>query len=132
MNASIRREALRFLIAGAVNTVVTYALYLVLLPLLNYTIAYTIAYVAGIALAYALNTRYVFQVQRNARGMALFPLVYVVQYLLGVVTLRLTVGEFGVPQEFALLASIAVTVPATFLLSRFVLKSRTAGAARLP
>ena len=124
----IRREALRFLLSGAINTGATYVIYLALLPLLHYTAAYTIAYVTGIVLAYSLNTRFVFRVRHTARRLALFPLVYVVQYLLGVVALRVAIGTFDVPQKLALLASIAVTIPLTFLLSRLILKPRDAAA----
>jgi putative flippase GtrA len=122
MTALIRGEALRFVIAGAINTAVTYAIYLALLPWSGYALAYTIAYVAGIALSYVLNTWYVFRVRRDLRGLALFPLVYLAQYLIGMLVLSLAVNSFGVPAKFALLISIAITVPMTFLLSRLVLK----------
>jgi putative flippase GtrA len=118
----ISSEALRFLIAGAINTLVGYSIYFVLLPTVGYAWAYTAAYVAGIGLAYVLNTRFVFRVQRRVRGILLFPFVYVVQYLIGVVTLHVAIKNLGVSQELALLVSIAVTIPVTFLLSRFVLK----------
>jgi putative flippase GtrA len=85
-------------------------------------LAYTIAYVAGIALSYVLNTWYVFRVRRDLRGLALFPLVYLAQYLIGMLVLSLAVNSFGVPAKFALLISIAITIPMTFLLSRLVLK----------
>jgi putative flippase GtrA len=129
MNSPLHHEALRFLVAGAINTAATYLLYLALLPLLNYTLAYTITYIGGIALAYLLSTKYVFQVRRSARGLALFPLVYVAQYLAGVLVLRVAVETFAVPQKFALLFSIAATIPMTFLLSRWLLKRRDASAA---
>jgi putative flippase GtrA len=125
MTALIRSEALRFLIAGAINTAVTYVIYLALLTPLGYTLAYTVAYIAGIALAYTLNTRFVFRVRQRVREMLLFPLVYAFQYLIGVVTLQLAINQLGIPQKLALLASIGVTIPVTFLLSRFVLKSRS-------
>jgi putative flippase GtrA len=129
MTAGVRREGLRFLVAGAVNTAMTYALYLLLLNWLDYTFAYTIAYVAGIVLSYALNTRFVFQVAPTLRGFAAFPLVYLAQYLAGALILNLAVRGFGVPQRFALLASIVVTVPLTFALSRLLLAPKRARAA---
>lgn len=122
MSLAFGHEALRFLIAGAINTAVTYAIYLLLLPMLGYAIAYSIAYVIGIALAYVLNIRFVFRVSQNRRGMLLFPLVYVVQYLVGIITLQVAVREFDVPQKLALLASITMNIPVTYLLSRYVLK----------
>jgi putative flippase GtrA len=122
MNTRVHHEALRFLFAGAINTAATYVLYLALLPLLNYTLAYTITYIAGIALAYFVSTRYVFQVRHSTRGLVLFPLVYIAQYLAGVLVLRVAVETFAISQKFALLFSIAVTVPMTFVLSRWLLK----------
>jgi putative flippase GtrA len=125
MKMPIRHEAMRFLIAGVTNTSATYVIYLTLLPMLSYTAAYTIAYVIGIALAYALNTWFVFRVPRNVRGMLLFPLVYIVQYLIGVGTLNIAAHAFGVPQKFALLPSLAVSIPVTYIISRYVLKPHT-------
>jgi putative flippase GtrA len=121
MTLRLRHQALRFLIAGAINTAATYAIYLALLPLLDYTLAYTIAYLIGIVIAYLLNTAFVFRVTRTAATMATFPLVYLVQYLLGAVVLNLAVRGLGVSDKFALLASIAVTIPVTFFLSRALL-----------
>lgn len=124
MTVEIHHEALRFLIAGAVNTMATYALYLGLLHWMSYTPAYTIAYICGIALAYALNTRFVFRVTRTLAKAMAYPMVYVAQYLVGAMVLNLAVRAFGVPERFALLASIAITVPLTFLLSRQILAAR--------
>ena len=121
MTATIHHEALRFLVAGVVNTTITYLLYYVLLAWMGYLPAYTIAYVFGIALAYALNTRFVFRVTRTLSGAIAFPLVYVVQYLVGALILALAVHILGIAQQFALLVSLAVTVPLTFAFSRRIL-----------
>lgn len=51
----------RFLVSGGFNTVVTYGIYLLLLNVLSYKTSYTIAYVAGIVLAYSLNRYFVFK-----------------------------------------------------------------------
>jgi putative flippase GtrA len=121
MTRPLRHQALRFLIAGAANTIATYAIYLALLPLLDYTLAYTVAYLTGIVISYLLSTAFVFRVTRTATNMATFPLVYVVQYLLGALVLNLAVRWIGVPVKFALIASIVVTIPVTFFLSRALL-----------
>ena len=121
MTLRLRHQALRLLIAGAINTAATYAIYLALLPLLDYTLAYTIAYVTGIVISYLLSTSFVFRVSRTAANMATFPLVYVVQYLLGALVLNLAVRWFGIPEKFALVVSIVVTIPVTFFLSRALL-----------
>lgn len=121
--SQVRHEGLRFLIAGSLNTAATYAIYLLLLPVLRYEIAYSIAYVLGIGLAYLLNVSYVFRVRHSARKLTLFPLAYFAQYLLGILVLRFTVETMGVSRAFALLFSLTITVPIVFLLIRYILKS---------
>ena len=56
----IAREVLRYLLAGGVNTVVSYGLYLALLRVLDYRTAYVLAFVAGIALSFVLLRHMVF------------------------------------------------------------------------
>ncbi len=114
-------QFLRFLITGGINTALTYALYLLLLPLLGYLAAYSAAYVIGILVSYWLNSVFVFRQPMSWRSLARFPLVYVVQYLLTAALLWLFVDTLGVDERFALLAAIAVTVPVTFLAARLVI-----------
>ena len=118
------REFGRFLVAGAANTALSYALFLALERVMPYVVAYALAYVAGIVVSYLLNTALVFRVQRRWSSALRYPLVYVVQFLAGTGTVVLLVEAFGVAPWLAALAAIAVTVPITFVLSRAVLKSR--------
>jgi putative flippase GtrA len=119
--SAFRRRVGRFLLSGAVNTGVTYVIYLLLLRVVSYTISFTIAFAAGIALSFILNRTFVFGKPRLARRHLLFPLVYVVQYLVGLGIVHLWVGYAGWEPRWAPLASIVVTVPLTFLLSKWVL-----------
>lgn len=117
-------EAARFVVAGVVNTALTYAAYLALLRVVDYAIAYTVVYVAGIAFSYYLNTRFVFRTRAEPLRAAAYPLVYVVQYLFGLAVLHVAVEYLSIPRQFALLASIALSVPLTFVLSRLLLVPR--------
>ena len=118
-------QFVRFIVSGAINTGITYGLYLLLLPLLGYLPAYSAAYVAGILLSYWLNSVFVFGQPMSWRSLVRFPLVYVVQYVLTGVLLWLSVDALGVDKRIALLAAIAVTVPVTFLAARLaILPSR--------
>lgn len=119
---ALRAEGLRFLVSGAVNTGATFALYWGLLLITEYRIAYTVAFLAGIVLAYMLNSRYVFKVKASARSALLFPLVYAVQYLLGILVLWIWTDKLGLPARYGVFATVAVTIPATFVLSRLILK----------
>jgi len=114
--------ALRFLVGGALNTGATLVLYWVLLRFMHYQAAYLISYCAGIVLSYALNTRYVFKARHSWLKFAAFPLIYAVVYVLGALTLKVTVGYFQVPAALGPIISIVVTLPVSFLLTRALLQ----------
>ena len=116
--------AFRFVIAGAVNTVLTYALYLVLLGWMGYALAYTLSYVAGIGLSLLLHARYVFNASITPRSMVLYPLLYLGQYLIGLAIMSAAVNWLDIAREYALALSIAINVPLMFMFSRWVFKNR--------
>ena len=118
----ITGEFTRFLIAGAVNTATTYALYLVLLDSAAYLFAYSLAYVASIVVSYFLNALFVFRTKLAINSALRFPLVYVAQYLLGGAVLWICVERLGVRRELGLAFSIAVTIPITYAASRLALR----------
>lgn len=128
MSRETTQQAIRFLLSGGINTAATYFLYLVLLTPLGYRAAYTAAYVAGIALSYVLSTRFVFRVPMSGRSAVKFPLLYLAQYLFGLAILLLSVSWLSIPPTYAALLSIALSVPFTFVLSRYVLVQRAADA----
>ncbi|AYZ68705.1 TPA: GtrA family protein [Stenotrophomonas maltophilia] len=113
---------LRFLVGGALNTGATLVLYWVLLRFIHYQAAYLVSYCAGIVLSYALNTRYVFRARHSWLKFAVFPLIYVVVYALGALTLKVAVGHLQVPPALGPLISIIVTLPVSFLLTRALLQ----------
>lgn len=117
----IQGEFARFLLAGATNTLLSYLLYLLLLEFLAYLLAYSIAYCIGIALSYFLNIYFVFKQRASLTSFVKFPIVYVVQYGLGAGMLWLLVDRAGMAPAIAMLGVIVVTIPVTFLASRFVL-----------
>jgi putative flippase GtrA len=120
----LRGQFLRFLAAGVINALVSYPLYLLLLLAVSYQIAYALAYVVGIVVSYVVNARFVFHVPLRFADFLRFPLVYVVQYVIGAVGLWLLVDLFGMRKEWALAVVIAFTVPIVFALSRRVLVRR--------
>ena len=116
--------ALRFLIAGGLNTGLTFVLYWLLLLVINYRVAYAISFVAGIIFSYVVNTKFVFRTDYSLRKMVLFPLVYLVTYFVGALVLQLSVARFGVDARIAPLVSICATLPLTYLLTKLVLTGR--------
>ncbi len=116
-------EFLRFLIMGGTNTVVAYAIYLLLLQWMRYEIAYTIGYAVGIVMAYGLSAAFVFRKPMQKRSALRFPFVYLAQFLVSLGLLRLAVEVIHIPQWLALGFAVVLTIPVTFLLSRWVLHS---------
>jgi len=110
-----------FLIFGGVNTAVTYLLYLWLSYMLHYQIAYFVAYVGGILLAYLLNLRYVFKTKNSLKKIALYPVIYVVQYLIGAFFMYLFLQVLYLPNAVAPLLVIILLVPISYLLNKEVL-----------
>ncbi len=118
-------EGLRFLASGAVNTMATYAMYLALQFLMPYQAAYAVAFAFGIFLAYRINLAFVFRERHTLAKALVFPLIYLVQYVVGAIALGVLVEVMGVPKEVAPLAVVLVTIPVTFILARLVLRGRS-------
>ena len=125
-----RDEVLRFLLGGASTTVVSYAIYLVLLRWLPYVFAYSIAYVSGIVWSYFANTLFVFRRAPSVTRAALFPLVYLAQYLAGTLLLIVLVDVLRLPKTLGPLAVVVLTLPLTYVLSRHLITADVARTAR--
>lgn len=119
---NIQSEFVRFLLVGAINTLLSYLLYLVLLNFLSYLLAYSVSYFIGIVISYFLNIKFVFKKIASFTSFIKFPIVYIIQYCLGAGILWLLVDRFGITPAIALVAVILSTIPVTFLASRLVLK----------
>lgn len=115
-------EFVRFLLAGGMNTVLGYGIYLLFLLFLPYNIAYTISFLAGIALSYWLTSRFVFQQGLSLRSALRYPLIYLFQYVMGLIILTLLVERFRMKARWAPVVVVVCTIPLTFFLSRFVIK----------
>lgn len=116
----------RFAVSGGMNTIATFLLYLILVGFTDYHIAFTISFVVGIAIAYTLNSRYVFDVGFSWRSLSRYPAVYLIQYGLGLLLLSVEVGCLGFDKRLAPLINVVVLLPLTFLLNKWFL----AGAAK--
>jgi putative flippase GtrA len=119
----IRQEFLRFLVGGLLNTAVTFALFEALLWTgIPHLMAYSAAYVSGIAFSYWLNAHFVFRKAKTWRSAAAFPMVYVAQYFIGAALMWLLVDREGISPTWALIVVLAVNVPLSFLLARLVFR----------
>ena len=108
----------RFLLVGGANTAASYAIYLVLLFVVDYRVAYTGAFVAGLAFGYLLHARFVFDARPAMRSAAAYLATYAAMYLASLLVLYAAVARLGIPKPLGMLASLAVTVPMSFVLLR--------------
>ena len=112
-------QSFRFLVSGAICTLLSYGAYIALCVVFKYQLAYFISYLIGIIFSYINHASFVFKTNMSLMSFIRFPLVYIVQYVCGAVLLQLLVMA-GASITFAPLFVIALTLPLTFILSRFV------------
>jgi len=117
-------QFVKFIGVGGINTLFTYILYLFLLYLFDYQISYTIAYISGIILSYILNLKFVFQEKSTKTKLLLFPLVYLVQYTLGIILLYLMVDLYAIPVTIAPVLVVIITTPLVFFLNKVILTAK--------
>ena len=122
----VRTEFPRFLLVGGFNTVMSYIIYRILLLILPYMLAYTIAYACGIVISYFLNAMFVFRTQPNFKDFVKFPAIYIFQYFFGAVLLQVVVSFGLTSKEAGMLLVIFLSIPITFLLTRILLIGRVA------
>lgn len=119
------RQGARFLISGGLNTLATLAVYWLLLLVMHYQLAYGLSYALGIFISYGLNLRYVFRASHSLRKVLMFPLVYVVGYGCGAMTLDLCTRVIGIDVRLGPLVAALVSMPITFLLSKLLLERKS-------
>jgi len=124
ITSAFKNRFIRFLCTGGLNTAVTYGIYLLLLQVVNYQISYTISYVTGVVFTFFLNRLFVFKTHQGLKSLVLFPLVYVLQYLFGVLILWVGVQHLNLDVKLGPLVVIVLSIPLTYLLSKFVFVGR--------
>lgn len=115
------REAMRFALVGVVATATHYILYLLLLPFLNESVAYTIGYFLSFLLNYYLTARFTFHRKRNVKNGVGFICSHAVNYLLHIVLLNVFIS-IGIREQLAPIPVYCIAVPVNFLLVRLVFK----------
>lgn len=114
-------EIIRFGIVGTVSTLIQAGTYCLLVGILNYVVANTIAYIVSFIFNYIASTKYTFRVKSTAKRGAGFLLSHVVNYLLQTATLAFFVW-LGMEKRLALIPMFCICVPVNFVLVRYFLK----------
>lgn len=119
----LTHQALRYLLAGAVNTAFSYLVYLLLLRALGYRWAYLLAFLAGIALSWALMRYAVFRQAGRRFSGAWVSLSHVGQLALGLLLVEWWVRGLGGGAAWAPLFAVAICVPLMFLVQRWIFRA---------
>ena len=114
------RYGVRYLIAGGVNTIVTYIVYLFLLTPVGYRIAYFLAFILGIGLSFVLLRRWVFSRPGKPFALLYVGLSHVAQLVLGWLVIEFWVVWMQQSQRLAPLVAVGVSVPLMFLIQRWI------------
>jgi putative flippase GtrA len=123
LKSELRQQFTRFLQVGVLNTVCTYLLYLALIPVVPYVIAYLISFVVGVLISAWLNARYSFTSHLTVGTLVRFTIIYMVSFALSVQLLMFFVEIMEINPKIAPLIVLAVFTPLNFLASRFALTS---------
>ncbi|HAR7288487.1 TPA: flippase GtxA [Staphylococcus aureus] len=117
-------EILKFIIVGGINTLNYYVVYLLLLKLfhIEYMISHITGFIVAFVISYYLNCYFVYRVKPTWRKFISFPITQIVNVSLQTVLLYVFVSWLNLPAEFAPFAGLVITIPITFVLSKWILK----------
>ncbi len=117
-------EILKFIIVGGINTLNYYVVYLLLLKLLHieYMISHITGFIVAFVISYYLNCYFVYRVKPTWRKFISFPITQIVNVSLQTVLLYVFVSWLNLSAEIAPFAGLIITIPITFILSKWILK----------
>lgn len=116
-------DGLRFLLAGAVNTLITLAVYQLLLFVTSPSLGYGLSWVCGLLFVIIFYPSRVFAgARRDLSARAWLGCSYLALFLVGLGTLKV-LGTMQVPPRISIFIVLAVTTASNFLLGRWILKT---------
>lgn len=122
MNTSSRYDAVRFLVAGGLNTLLTLVVYQVALIWFSEQVSYSVAWAVGLGyVAIVYPNRVFIGGRKDGISRLLVVVSYVATYAIGMFVLTKAV-EIDVHRRLAIFISLIVTTVLGFLTSRFVLR----------
>jgi len=124
MNKEVLFEIIRFIFVGSVNTLNYYVLYLIALRLLllNYLISHLGSFLISFIISFFLNCYFVYKVKPTIKKFLAFPLTQIVNITVQTLLMYIMVSIWSLSATLAPIFSLIVTVPITFLITKFVLK----------
>lgn len=118
-----QKSWVRFLAVGGANFVVTYAVYLLALLVVEYRIAFTISFVAGLLFTSVLTIRHTFTTHLTVLRVAIYGAYYLLYFFVNIRFIELLVEDYAIDAKWAPLMSLVVLTPIHFLLSKVLVAS---------
>jgi putative flippase GtrA len=107
------QQVCRFILVGGLNTGITYVLYLTLSLAMVPPIAYGIAYITGIGIAFAANGRWVFRSPVTSQRILPYVLMQIMLLIIGTSVSWMLTGRL--PPWLIGITSIATILPLSFI-----------------
>lgn len=117
-------EGFRFLVAGAANTIIGYALYLLFNLAVDYRVAYSASFALGVVISFVLNSVYVFRQPIRWQRLLAYPAIYLLQYFIGLVCVWVLVELLHWPEHYAPIIAIVISLPLTYFGARLILGAK--------
>lgn len=119
-------EIIKFIIVGGINTFNYYVVYLLLLKVLNvhYLVSHITGFIVALIISYYLNCYFVYKVQPTLRKFLQFPITQLVNVGMQTLLLFIFVRFFHINSVIAPFAGLIITIPVTFILSKYILRDR--------
>ena len=117
-------DALRFIVAGLLNTAITLCVYEVALLFFEYRVAYSISWMVGIGIAVIFYPSKVFVGGRDSLiSKLLVMIVYLAVFFAGLILIQ-KLQSLGVSKHLCIFLVIIFTTIVNFLLMRLILRVR--------
>ncbi|WP_145115603.1 GtrA family protein [Staphylococcus argensis] len=119
-------EIIKFIIVGGINTFNYYVVYLLLLKICNihYIVSHITGFIVALIISYYLNCYFVYKVQPTLRKFLQFPVTQLVNVGMQTLLLFIFVRFFHINSVIASFAGLIITIPVTFILSKYILQDR--------
>ena len=120
----LNRRFLTFLIIGVANTTTAQLLYMLFVTFgCPVGLSSALGDVISVVVSYVLNIKFTYQVKHSWRLFVTFPISYVPGWIINY--LIVVLGVFlGVPELFAKLVSLPITIPLNYVVMSMIVKVR--------
>lgn len=117
------RDTVRFLVVGGLNTVLTYAVYLLGLLFVDYRVSYIIAFIVGLVFTTVMNIHHTFSSRLTLARSAIYGSYYFLYSGANILLLQYLVDGLGVDEKWAPLIMLFIMIPIHYILSKLLVQA---------